>query len=175
MTYICFYWNLFPLSSNYFWATYWNLPIIHQPLNYGTDVQSFSAPCTVTLAMKRGNVESCVISIHVLTSPVFTFWFCTYRTLLKPHRPPHLGAAMESEYFLLSASVWEQKEGRWFCSSKGKGQVMGSVFWELQVYFKHVSCRNCSSGLQNLMGVRGSHWTKSDPRVSCPVWVGRKS
>lgn len=108
MTYICFYWNLFPLSSNDFQATGWNLAIIHQPVNYGTNVQSFSAPCTVALAMKRGNVVPCVISIHVLASPVFTFWFSTYRTLQKPHRPPHLGVAMESEYFLLRTSVWEQ-------------------------------------------------------------------
>lgn len=135
-------------------------------------MQSFFAACTVALAMKRGNVEPCVISIHVLASPVFTFWFCTYRTLLKPPRPPHLGAAMESEYFLLRTSVWEQKEGRWFCTSKGKGQVMGSVFRELQVYFKQVSCRNCSSGLQNLMGVRGSHCTVRSP---CELSsVGRK-
>lgn len=110
MNYICFYWSytIFPLSSNDFQVTGWNPPIIHQPFNYGTDAQSCSATCTVALATKTGSLEPCVITIHVLASPLFTFWFCAYRTLQKPHRPPHLGAAMESEYFLLSTSVWEQ-------------------------------------------------------------------
>lgn len=85
-------------------------------------------------------------------------------------------------WVLLSGNKWFQEEGKWFCAAKGKEQVVGWVFWELQVYFKYVLGRNCS-GLQNwsyridlaLVGVRGSHWTKSHPPVSHPVWVGRKS
>lgn len=138
MTYICFYWNLFPLSSNDFQATGWNLAIIHQPVNYGTNVQSFSAPCTVALEMKRGNVVPCVISIHVLASPVFTFWFSTYRTLQKPHRPPHLGVAMESEYFLLRTSVWEQVVPRggevFLCLWGQRDQCFGSCRYISDMY-----------------------------------------
>lgn len=104
------------------YAAGWNLPVTHQPFNYESDVQGCcSATRTAALPTKTGSDEPLVISIHVvhLTSPLFTFWFCTYRTLQKPHRPPHLGAAMESEYFLLSISVWEQ-----VFLGEGRGDVL---------------------------------------------------
>lgn len=76
-------------------------------------------------------VLSLVSSVFTFVSPLFTFWFCTYRTLQKPHRPPHLGAAMESEYFLLGTPVWEQvvpRGGGCFGASEGKGQAMTQWF-----------------------------------------------
>lgn len=78
---------------------------------------------------KPGSVVCCVTSIHL---PLFTFLFCTCRTLQKPPRPPHLGEAMESEYFLLCTSVWEQVAprggGKWFSASQGKDQTVTQWF-----------------------------------------------
>lgn len=121
----------------------------------------------------------------LLASLLFTFWFCTYRTLQKPHRPPHLGAAMESEYFLLSTPIWEQVFPKWvgnvWGAFKGKGKAMMQYFG---------SCR-CVSNIQQAtelilnvnghyiclwpVGMRSFQCTELVTYVSNPRWMGRKS
>lgn len=104
----------------------------------------------------------------LLTFLLFTFWFCTYRTLQKPHRPPHLGAAMESEYFLLSTSIREQVFPRWVGNAWVPLKTKARPWW--------FGSSRCVSNIQQatelilkvngqyiclwLLGMRNSHCTK---------------
>ena len=130
MNYICFYWNLtvFPLSSSDFQATGWNLPMIHQPFNYGTDVQSCSVACTVALAMRTGE---CWALCHQYSCICITFIYisvlCLQNSSKASQAPSPWGGngkwVCSAEYFCLGTSgskregnVWvpvKAKDGPW--------------------------------------------------------------
>lgn len=153
-SFICSYWDFteFPLSSSDFQAAGWTLPIIHQPFNYGTDVQSCAAMWAVAPAMKT----ECWALCHQYSCTCVTFIYILVLYLQNSSKasqaPSPWGGngkwVFSAQYFCLGTNGCKGGGGMFWCLWRQR-TGHDSVVWELQVCFKCVQGRKCSSGLQN--------------------------